>query len=157
MDGSRKRGPFADVSKLGYHIETQQFSPAPRVGPPQKLACACALQLAFQGFPWASLTIMSSRVLSLPATVHETLREVNFVGLHNSHVLCEGNDERSETLSISAHVSAATDCDGCSRTLAASERNHEVPWGLAWYGVNRRTPESIVPFPPSLFHIYIFP
>lgn len=54
-----EEAPFANVSKLGYYIETQQFSPAPRVGHPQEpvCACACALQLTFQDFPWASLPL----------------------------------------------------------------------------------------------------
>lgn len=120
-----EEAPFANGSKLGYYSETQQFSPAPRVGPPQEPACACALQLAFQGFPWVSLPLPPPGCCPFLPQCMKHRGEVNFVGLHNSSVLREDNDERPETLPMSPQLRI----DSCSRTLAASERDHEVPGG----------------------------
>lgn len=103
-----EEAPFANVSKLGYYSETQQFSPAPRVGPPQEPACACALQLAFQGFPWVSLPLHPPGCCPLLPQCMKHRGEVNFVGLHNSSVLREGNDKRSETLPMSPQLRIVT-------------------------------------------------
>ena len=74
MDDSSKRAPFADVSELWQHIETQQLGSAlHRRGlyslpglHPQELARACDLTAVLS--PWTSVV----PGCPFPVTVHET-------------------------------------------------------------------------------------
>lgn len=156
------RAPFADVSKSGYYIETQQLSSSlhghgfsffpPRVGP-QELAYTCALQNLLQGLSLDITTFVLSRV-SLSCHNAQNTGEKGTLWVCTTQVsLVKEMMKAQKLLSISAHVPTTTDCEGHSRTLAATERSHEVPGGLACHRVNGGTwYRSHSPSPLSLQH-----
>lgn len=77
----------------------------------------------YSGFLWTLLPLCSQGVPFLPQCVKHW-EKVHFVGLYDSSVLCEKNDQRTETVNICPCPPNYEFCEGHSRVLAGDQ---EVP------------------------------